>query len=1770
MGPTVGIAGDGGGDNDELATDALWCFYNSILSKVKPKSFKSAVTEDYWFEAMQEIYEFDRLQVWELVPLPNCAMIIALKWIYNVKHDDKNMTVYQMDVKTTFLNGELKEGVYVSQPEGFIDPDRLNHVYRLKKALYGLKQAPRAWYDTLSRFLLANGFSKGVVDPTLFIRKTGKHTLHVQIYKFDFHKSDPVDTPIVERSKLDKDLSRIPVDQTRYRSMIRSLMYLIASRPDLVFAGLRFDYCVLPNLKTNNAFFLGETLPNSFLDCVLSQDLTVCYLRLFIAFCLRFFTAFCLRLFTAFCLRLFTAFFLCNNQGLENQSNISRDESSGSRNKCNDKSTFGDDTNIKPSYDTKPMVEVPYTTEYNVFVVDTQHSKQPECINNTCVVEKGDCNVIPDSPNMCDNDIQNEQNVVECDDERVALANLIKNLKLDVDENKKIQKQLKKAYKTLAQELKECKSILAETSRTLRESNSIMDSCLVALQSKQTEFEKYKACNDHTVDYDKLEQLFDQAWVKHSMDHLALRALTAHDMQILIKTCLMPLALKTQNDSLAFVHELKQQMHVDLKYVESLEKEIEELESDKAEFSNMYDTLLQESQFKDKNFSISELKKLIEKMKGKSVDTKFKKPSILGKPPLQPIRNRPVVRQPTAYKFEWSQMPRHRFTSQVGVSHDLTKPVTPHSWPHVRKLSFAKPYDVNAPGPSRKSPKHVSFQTPRESVGSNDMKKDAQSLKTTERYMPVEKNYDYKKHDRQIPIGQKLSPNKSSIVYLKTTSPRSCLRWKSTGRIFKTVGLRWVPTGKIFTSSITKVDSEPTNGSNKDITNHNECEQTLDFSAGLKEFSTDEHTMTSDHNSSELGINDHINEQLSSKLVPKVVPSADKTATSRQELELLFHHHITMLRMPTKIELTLEQSEQGVSNDVLISQRNPILSIVVALLKNSNFFSYQLNEQWFNLHKDIRRDALDITPTNDNNPFGALPLSDTFIEYVNTLGYPCTLRNVFAMSVNALYQPWRAILSMINICLTGKTAGYDRPRHHGIFGMHIPDALLTDAMKRAPFYSGYLEYVVEYQRYLDEEHDKAEEEEAVTESPNATKVTEPKAAKQTKPSAPKTSKKKSPIDQFVFQRCTHMPIEPSGHAESPSLDKEVPEINVGDQDEGQAGPNPEATDASTQQNPKEMVEEFTTTAYLNVQENLKLPTEDQDTSSVPPMTTLVIDLAVSQLVSITVKAPLPISTTTATTIIITTTTTLLSPPHPHQSTTYLILLQCICELEKHMADLLQNKLALEERLDKHRSWLYNLENLNIPHQVSKAVDKIITDTVDWVMQALLQACFNDLPAVDMKEILQQQMFEDKSYEAHEDHKNLFNALQKLFEHNYSNQLLSDLEAAHQKKRKRRDLPRTPSRSPPSQPPPPPPPAGTSGLQTRSDTRHESTGVSAGQESSLTDFMMNDNFIPNEQVQLSDDEDIKNDHLPKADMRKDWWKPLPEEERPVTPEPAWTIPSSNMLDVENNWATALSSTYATPAENSLLAKTGDIRTFMNWYCRKVNKTVLTQADFKGQAYEVVKAFYPDVVHLQFQMEEFHKLLTDQIDWVNPRGDQVKIDVRRPLPLGGPPEMRILSVVSIKVYPRYGYDYLSKIVLQRANFQEHTIAEKDFKNLYPGESTPSTRMGCYGYEFKHDYTIIESPRAVVFLVNNNERKIIRFNEIYKYNDGMLTRILEALDYKVKEFKVKPLNPGRAMIDVAQRKRVKYEAKCMNIGYDFLPFPFSSLEELEEDAVTLLKRI
>ncbi|KAJ9542400.1 hypothetical protein OSB04_028906 [Centaurea solstitialis] len=189
-----------------------------------------------------------------------------------------NFKVYQMDIKNAFLNGKLNEEVYVAQPPGFVDPKFPDHVYKLNKALYGLKQAPRAWYDTLSTFLLSKGFVRGKIDSTLFLKKYPKHILLVQIYvddiifgstnpklcekfellmkseykissnlkrefssikmlkKFDLTSCTPMKTPMAPPLSLDKDSKGKPVDVTLYRGMIGSLLYLTASRPDIMYS----------------------------------------------------------------------------------------------------------------------------------------------------------------------------------------------------------------------------------------------------------------------------------------------------------------------------------------------------------------------------------------------------------------------------------------------------------------------------------------------------------------------------------------------------------------------------------------------------------------------------------------------------------------------------------------------------------------------------------------------------------------------------------------------------------------------------------------------------------------------------------------------------------------------------------------------------------------------------------------------------------------------------------------------------------------------------------------------------------------------------------------------------------------------------------------------------------------------------------------------------------------------------------------------------------------------------------------------------------------------------------------------------------------------------------------------------------------------------------------------------------------------------------------------------------------------------------------------
>jgi hypothetical protein len=308
------------------------------VSFIEPYRVEDALRDPDWVLAMQEeLNNFTRNEVWNLVPRPN-QNIVGTKWVFRNKHDEHGVVtrnkarlvakgysqvecldfdetyapvarlesihillayatyhgfkLYQMDVKSAFLNGPIKEEVYVEQPPGFEDSENPNHVYKLSKALYGLKQAPRAWYECLRDFLITNDFKVGKADPTLFTKTVAKDLFICQIYvddimfgstnkstceefsrtmiqkfemsmmwelkyflgfqikqlqdgtfisqtkyiqdilkKFGMKDGKPIKTPMGTNGHLNLNTGGKSVDQKVYRSMIGSLLYLCASRP---------------------------------------------------------------------------------------------------------------------------------------------------------------------------------------------------------------------------------------------------------------------------------------------------------------------------------------------------------------------------------------------------------------------------------------------------------------------------------------------------------------------------------------------------------------------------------------------------------------------------------------------------------------------------------------------------------------------------------------------------------------------------------------------------------------------------------------------------------------------------------------------------------------------------------------------------------------------------------------------------------------------------------------------------------------------------------------------------------------------------------------------------------------------------------------------------------------------------------------------------------------------------------------------------------------------------------------------------------------------------------------------------------------------------------------------------------------------------------------------------------------------------------------------------------------------------------------------------
>nr|GEV74711.1 uncharacterized mitochondrial protein AtMg00810-like [Tanacetum cinerariifolium] len=465
----------------------------------------------------------------------------------------------------------------------------------------------------------------------------------------------------------------------------------------------------------------------------------------------------------------------------------------------------------------------------------------------------------------------------------------------------------------------------------------------------------------------------------------------------------------------------------------------------------------------------------------------------------------------------------------------------------------------------------------------------------------------------------------------------------------------------------------------------------------------------------------------------------------------------------------------------------------------------------------------------------------------------------------------------------------------------------------------------------------------------------------------------------------------------------------------------DVADVSPKPSMEQLDEGFTATAYPKVQKNLKLaikesvdkPSEaDKNAETkVESMVNVLIQQALSSIslqtspiidLSLRPESPKAHQQFKATITDTTTTTTLPPPQAPQQSTTEAMMVKRIGKLEHIMADLIQVNKDMEERLDSHGSRLFILEQTDIPQQVSIAVSEVVTNAVDWAMQASLRNRFRDLPEADTKEILHQRMWESDSYKSHDDHMHLFEALEKSMNSDHSEELAQDLAEARKKKEKSRDSPKTPPGSPSHKPPPPPPPTGPSGA----------SGAPGDSGSA--------------QVPPS--------------------PPLPSSTNQESPSKGFVAPSPSKT--------------AASAEYQAWTMT-DIRLRPS--------ILLTPTDL-----EMDEDMAPDE----------HAQSSDDEDI-----GSAHIPTTRQL-----------------------------VIRQRVeDFQLGIESYQTHLNL------TKPHWDATGYDYKHDYTVIDSVRAAIFRDKYGVQMMMRVNEIHKSSDGTLQQINEALDYKIKKFRINRMNPG-----------------------------------------------
>ncbi|GJU03212.1 hypothetical protein Tco_1113550 [Tanacetum coccineum] len=458
---------------------------------------------------------------------------------------------------------------------------------------------------------------------------------------------------------------------------------------------------------------------------------------------------------------------------------------------------------------------------------------------------------------------------------------------------------------------------------------------------------------------------------------------------------------------------------------------------------------------------------------------------------------------------------------------------------------------------------------------------------------------------------------------------------------------------------------------------------------------------------------------------------------------------------------------------------------------------------------------------------------------------------------------------------------------------------------------------------------------------------------------------------------------------------------------------------------------------------------------------------------IDLSPPKPVSSPAqAPTFIATTTTTTTLPLQPlpqQQSSSEPDLASRVSALEQVCANFEKRHKLPDKTVQGLSSRVFTLELRDLPYKIDQTINEAVKEVVQTALQALLS---------------------------------LYEALEASMEHDNRDEFLAEKDKSQKKRRDDQD--------------PPPPPIKES---------EQSKKKKQDSDASVDDIPI----LDVEHISYLENTGVA--HLPKIKTRPNWLKPVPEEDRPKTPEPEW-----------------------------------------------IGKSKLNKADLEGPAYKVVRAFHSNSISLQFQMEECHLLLTDQIDLVNPKGHRVVSDVSKPLPLGGRKERRsVLSISKLKAanYLDFG---LEELIPSLANYQEYKISEADFKNLHPNDFEDMYLLHLQGklnhlsgadkvhlfnavnlwirnliirkrvedlqlriesyqtklnltqpnwdasdFLFKEDYTIVSKPKVVIYIDGNDQKKMMRETEVHKFSDGTLIRVLEKLDHMVKDFRLFKYNPG-----------------------------------------------